>query len=264
MNEQARITFDDCCSELLGRGAKGGQRALDRWTQDTRFAQVVPFVREFTHEHLFSLGADAVMDVISRSTHALGDVQTDEQLPLIENFSAPFALQHLFHWYVEENKSLPVWSEFRDWMVCGPAAPLWYGVLKEFLGEPKDREQSVRWSRAARWRLGKFYLSAMREVDLLLRLRNAGIPVRYHLLADVLFRADLWLNSLVVCLYFPNPNYRSGKDAGRKPPAESFFAGATPSFEIVHFPVERQGFGRVWLAKDDSLRALAQLIRRHI
>jgi hypothetical protein len=104
----------------------------------------------------------------------------------------------------------------------------------------------------------------MREVDLLLRLRNAGIPVRYHLLADVLFRADLWLNSLVVCLYFPNPNYRSGKDAGRKPPAESFFAGATPSFEIVHFPVERQGFGRVWLAKDDSLRALAQLIRRHI
>jgi hypothetical protein len=118
MNEQARITFDDCCSELLGRGAKGGQRALDRWTQDTRFAQVVPFVREFTHEHLFSLGADAVMDVISRSTHALGDVQTDEQLPLIENFSAPFALQHLFHWYVEENKSLPVWSEFRDWMVC--------------------------------------------------------------------------------------------------------------------------------------------------
>lgn len=263
MEKKTPITFDDCCSELLGRGATGGREALDRWSRNPRFREVVPFVKGFVHEHLFTLGPGAVQDVISRSTHALGDVESTEQLSVIENFTAPFALQHLFHWYIEEKRSLPTWTDFRNWMVRGPAAPLWFEVLKSRLGEPRNREEARQWSRATRWRVGKFYLSAMREVDLLLRLRHAGIPVRYHLLGDVLLRADLWINSLIVCLYFPNAAYREGKDEGRKPPAEKFFSGATPPFEVVHFPVERQGFGNVWLAKEDSVKALAQLIRPH-
>jgi len=264
MAQKTRITFDDCCNELLGRGATGGLQALDRWSCNPRLREVVPFVKGFAHEYLFTLGPDTVRDVISRSTHALGNVESTEQLPVIENFTAPFALQHLFHWYVEEKQSLPTWRDFRNWMVLGPAEPLWLGVLKAYLGKPRDIEEARQWSRATRWRLGKFYLSAMREVDLLLRLRHAGIPVRYHLLGDVLLRTDLWINSLIVCLYFPNSAYRDGKDEGRKPPAEKFFAGANPPFEIIHFPVERQGFGRVWLAKDESVEELAQLIQTHL
>ncbi len=87
-----------------------------------------------------------------------------------------------------------------------------------------------------------------------------GLDVRYHIIADVLFRADFWIGNLIVSLYFPNSNYRHGKNEGRKPPAEKFFTGANPPFKVVHFPVERQGFGKVWLASTDSIARLKELI----
>jgi hypothetical protein len=262
--ESMKVSFGDCCRDLLRPGAAEAQNRLEKWTRSPKFAQVVPFVESFTHEYLFALAPDAVRKVVASSSHALGDVESREQMEEIEDFTTPFALQHLFHWYIEKYRILPTWKQFRDWMVEGEAAPLWYEILRRHLGAPSSADERRQWSRAARWRLGKFYLSAMREIDLLARLRATGLPVRYHLLADVLFRTDFWLDGLLVCLYFPNPRYRDGAASGRKPPAESFFSGAKPPFDIVHFPVERQGFGKVWMATDASVEALAGLMRRHM
>ena len=110
--------------------------------------------------------------------------------------------------------------------------------------------------RAIRWRVGKFYYSALREVDLLLAVRELGVDLKYHLLADVLLRADFWSGDMVVCTYFPNTYYRYGR-AGRKPPAATFLGSANPPFNIVDFPVERQGFGKLWVISDKSKRDLA-------
>jgi hypothetical protein len=258
-----QVSFKSCCEDLLRPGALGAHYAIQRWRGNSLYRDVIPFVENFTHRYLFELGNGTVRDIVARSSHALGDVQSTEQLEEVENFHTPFALQHLFHWYVEAHRSLPTWTEFRDWMVLGDAAPHWHQLLKLMIGPNPTDEKRFRWARAARWRLGKFYLSTMREIDLLVQLRAEGLDARYHILADVLFRADFWVGNLIVSLYFPNPNFRQGKEQGRKPPAEKFFEGATPQFQFVHFPVDRQGFGNVWWASDVSIRELKKVIEQN-
>jgi len=255
-----KVTFQECCQDLLRDSAGPPARALQQWQLKPELIEVVPFVTEFVHKYLFQIDPAEVELVMSRSGHALGNVQSTEQLPIIENFWTPFALQHLLHWYIEKHRALPTWEDFAAWMTRGDAAALWHQPLAKKLGHPRDNDERLAWSHAAKWRLGKFYLSAIREIDVLARLRQAGCELKYHLLADVLFRADFWSGNSIICLYFPNNNYRSGSETGRKPPAERFFSNAVPPFNIIHFPVGRQGFGKFWLADRDSIEKLAELI----
>ena len=257
-----RITFADCCNDLSNR-APAASKALTDWQARPGYGQVVSFVQNFAHEFLFTICPGDVQDAMQESSHPLGDIESTEQLRYIENFTTPFAFQHLFHWYLEQNKTIPTWNQFRDWMVTGPASSYWYVPLKRFLETNYPNADRQDWSRAARWRLGKVYLSNMRELDLLARLRDIGIPARYHVLADVLFRVDLWAGDVLVCTYFPNSAYREGTE-GRKPPAEQFFADAVPPFRIVHVPIVRQGFGQFWLATGDSIDQLAASIKPHL
>lgn len=256
------ISFTNCTEALLA--AKGKYRAhtaLVDWRNRPGYDEVVKFVEGFTHRHLFQISSSDVRETILRSGHALGDVRAGEQLRFIEDFTTPFAFQHLFHWYVEEKKSIPTWKEFRDWMVIDAAAPLWYIPLKEYVKKNHSGISSEALSRAARWRLGKVYISNIRELELLGQLRDLGLPINYHLIADVLFRVDFWSENLLICTYFPNEQYRNGERLGRKPPAEQFFEGSFPPYKVIHVPIARQGFGKIWLAASDSVKALADQIR---
>lgn len=255
------ISYRDCCRALLDRAGESAHRALTEWQHRPNHGHVVDFVEKFKHEYIYSLRIDDVQNVIARSTHALGDVEAEEQLRCIEDFNTPFAFQHLFHWYVEYNKLLPTWKQFRDWIVTGPAAPHWYLLIKRHLEKHYPDGDRTAWSRAARWRLGKLYYSNMRELDLLARLLDAGIPIRYHLLADVLFRVDFWAEDVLICTYFPNSSYRDGSTKGRKPPAERYFGDAKHPFKLVHVPIERQGFGNAWLATEESVSNLIDIIK---
>lgn len=256
-------SFNDCHRELVMNATAYGRAQYERWRQRPGYSKVVEFVSTFTHRHLYKLSLSDVQNAIKASQHALGNVRSEEQLKIVENFSTPFAFQHLFHWYIESERKIPTWKEFRDWMVAGPAAVHWYLPLKRYLeanGKSYTRDQ---WSRAAKWRLGKVYMSNIRELHLLTSLSNAGLPVQYHLLADVLLRVDFWCETVLVCVYFPNSLYRAGA-AGRKPPASDFFDAEAGRYDIVHFGIERQGFGNIWLATNDSCSGLAAQIRNKI
>ncbi len=151
---------------------------------------------------------------------------------------------------------------FRGWL-NGPVAAFFVAPLLEYVGwDLADKQRKEALKRAFRWRLGKFYYSAMRELDLIVRLQSEfDLPIRYHLLADVLLRTDFWLDDNVICIYFSNPRYREGQ-LGRKPPAERFLGMATPRFKIHHVEVERQGFGKFWTTSDSSLEQLAKILTR--
>lgn len=233
-----------------------------RWRRKPGFGEVVEFVESFEHRYLFEITLNEIEAVKQRSEHALDDVRKEEQLPEVEDFTCPFAFQHLFHRYVEEERALPAWQEFAAWM-NGPAARFYAKPLLDRTGwHTADSKRRRQLKRAYRWRLGKAYYSAFREVELLTRLRDEhGLPVRYHLLADVLLRVDFWLDDALVCAYFPNPKYRSG-DGGRKPPAARFFTAAEPPFEILDVEVSRQGYGNFWAVDGKSVRQAAQALGR--
>ena len=248
------VSFADCRRELLDRAGPAGRAAYDHWRR-TRGEEVVGFVEGFTHEHLFRVTAEEVRATLHASEHALGDVRSREQLAVVEDFTCPYALEHVFHRFVEERRRLPTWQCFRRW-VREEVPEMWFGPLRAALAGWSGGQSREQLGRAARWRLGKFYYSAMREVELLARLRATGLPLRYHLLADCLLRVDFWSGDTLVCTYFPNPRYRDG-DTGRKPQASRFFPPGGP-FRVLHAGIERQGFGEVWLASGRAARALAR------
>lgn len=257
-----KVDFEDCCKELVQRSGGPGQIALERWRSRPGYGEVVRFVESFTHEALFTISHQDVLAVLGRTEHALGNVRATEQIAAIENFTCPFALHHLFHRLVERTGELPTWQRFDSWM-NKQARSRWLDEIEPTAAELRLKYGTTRVTNAIRWRLGKFYYSALREIDLLASLRDRGVELRYHLLADVLLRADFWIGDVVVCTYFPNARYRDSQ-AGRKPPAAAFLGCATPPFTIIDFPIERQGFGKVWLATHASKDALAATLRKSI
>jgi hypothetical protein len=253
------VTFENCRNELLAHTSLRGRAAFNEWEQRPGYGEVVDFVQNFSHSHLYAITSDEIAGVVRESDHALGDVQSHEALDIVENFTTPFAFQHLFHWYLEGHCKVPTWLEFRNWMVEEEAAPHWYWRLKAFLetnGQAYTRQQ---WSRAAKWRLGKVYMSNMRELDLMVRTREAGLPLRYHLLADVLLRVDFWYRNVLLCIYFSNSRYRS-KTSGRKVRAAEFFPPQGGHFTILDVEIARQGFGNIWLAHPAEIEKLVATV----
>lgn len=257
-HNQEMAAFTQCYSELVERGGHRALSAVATWEQRPGFSEVVSFVKGFDHNALYSLTTDHVRQVIGTTDHALGDVRKEEQIASVENFTCPFALHHLFHRLIERTGELPTWQRFWRWMER-QARDKWLDIA---LQEGTAHGIAMRpLERAIQWRVGKFYYSALREVDLLLSVREMGHDLKYHLLADVLLRADFWCEDTIVCTFFPNSVYREGQ-RGRKPPASVFLGAAEPPFRILDFPVERQGYGRLWLVSDKSKRSLSEALRR--
>ena len=265
------ISFQDCKSALLDKSGSAGNAAYEKWRARPDGKEVVQFVEGFTHAHLLTLTTASIRTVMSASSHALGDVEAEEQLSFIEDFTCPFALQHIFHGYIEQKRNVPTWEEF-DQYIRDEAAPLWMNPLRVFLKNcPTVKEfvksyesKAVGWeqvNRAVQWRLGKFYYSAMRELDIFVRLREGGAAVSYHVFADVLLRVDFWLGANLVCVYFGNEKYQDGKQ-GRKKPTASFFNDPHHQFNIHHIDIEKQGFGRFWIASEDSVAKLVETLTK--
>ena len=204
------VTFADCRRELVLAGGTGAKSAYEEWRTRPGYGAVVDFVENFTHEELFRITPDDVRRVCQETEHALGNVPKEHQIQKIQDFTCPFALQHLFHRSIERLGDLPTWQRFWRWM-NHQARPRWLDAI-----EPLRRElraegfSAARIDDAIRWRVGIFYYSALREVDMLVSLHGRGVKVTYHLLADVLLRVDWWIGQTLVCVYVPNPAYRAG------------------------------------------------------
>lgn len=275
-SEPYSVSFDDCSEELLAGANAHCLAAYRGWRSRPGYEDVVKFVEGFTHSYLFTIEPRDILDIVKRSSHPLGEVESKEQIQYIENFTTPFALQHLFHRFIEEQRRIPIWSEYVRWMINPPISALWYQPLRNLRNQYFKTDNERAWSRAVRWRLGKFYMSAIREIDIIAKLRVKGFEIKYHLFADVLLRVDFWTGRALVCTYFPNPKYRDGK-IGRKPKAEEFFDKSSEidklsevdksteidkssKFNIIHIPIGRQGFGRFWLADPESIDELCRLL----
>lgn len=253
------VDYQCCYAELVQRGGSSTEAVLSAWRQKPGYGEVVSFVENFDHRALFQLSSEDVLGALRATEHALGNVEAAEQLPEIENFTCPFALQHLFHRLIERTGELPTWQRFWKWL-NRQARGKWIDQIEPLARHLRGIHGSSRVDKAIRWRLGKFYYSAVREVDLLVSLREAGVGIKYHILADVLLRCDFWYEDTVVCTYFPNGRYRHGEE-GRKAPAVDFLGAANPPFHILHFEVKRQGFGRAWLVSTQSKEALLRALR---
>jgi hypothetical protein len=253
-----KVSFDDCYAELVEAAGAASRVTFENWEKRLGYAQVVQFVRTFSHERVFDLSPADVREVVLSTQHALGEVKKEQQIREVEDFTCPFALQHIFHNFVEKSGEVPTWQRFWRWMQV-QARPYWLDPIQPLVDRLRTRYPGDRIDAAIQWRLGKFYYSALREVDLLVSMHARSVPLKYHVLADVLLRVDYWIDHTLICTYFPNSRYREAA-TGRKPPAAVFFADTGGLFSVVDFEVERQGFGKTWLISDRAKDRLAKLL----
>lgn len=216
-------------ADIVGPGGALAARTLADWmdrprTKGIGYEAVQEFVLGVNHSVLHSMTVSSVEaatrwgkeDIEGR--HALGDVRKHEQIKEVEDFQTPWTFNYIGHLLLQRNGRLPTWSEF-DAFLRGEGLALYYGPFRETFGIDRMHGRPLelrRWERALRWRVGKGYYSFLREADLLTRLRQEfGLPIRYHVLADALFRVDMWCGKVLVAVNIRNEVYK-GDGAGRK------------------------------------------------
>lgn len=245
-------------------------RLFAGWKKDPRRRHVVPVLMNHRARTVYRLTMAAVRSVCRNTEHALGNVKRadGEAVAAIVDWHPDFAFTHMFHICMERNGQLPRYEEFRNFTK--------YDDLGRFmLHQPslaKVREVAASsvpgWlARAAmRWRVGNAYYSFLREIYTIVGLRELGVDIRVHPLADALFRADGWTDSTVLSLRVGNRKFKQGADEGRKIPAERWLADLQPpvNFEAIELRPATE-FGRVHLPSEAQLReTAARLLARQV
>ncbi|MBF6063869.1 hypothetical protein IU500_31165 [Nocardia terpenica] len=236
------------------------QKQLDWWMHREGCEDVAEKVLSHVTETPYSIASGEIPNL--RTQHALGNVRKEEaeKIELIRDWFPDFAFTHVFHLMLEEEKRLYKWEEFYDWCQGENVRRWLWEPAQEMVRQAQVQGFTYRHaSDAMRWRVGNFYYSFLRELYVLAMLREHGLPMKFHPLADALFRADAWCENVLLELFIGNRTFKSGND-GRKRKTEDYFADQ-PKFEVVRFEMRLQRkFGTVHVPSSEQIDRCAKLI----
>jgi len=233
------------------------ERVYHKWTG--RRPHVTERVMAHNSRAVYNVASAAVKRLASE--HPLGNIKAEDgfRVSPIKNWNPDFAFVHLFHFALEQIGRVYSFGEFRSWaaepdnrwMVYKEADALVCAVQERLGAGGREARDAMA------WRIGLAYYSFLRELYTVARLREAGLDMRVHPLADALFRADAWHGHVVFELYVSNGEFR-----GRKQGAEGILAEGRPELRFVPLEMEKQhAFGRVHLPDEAQLQACAEQIR---
>ncbi|HEX6341441.1 hypothetical protein, partial [Umezawaea sp.] len=117
----------------------------------------------------------------------------------IDGWRPEFALSHVFHHAVEELGRLPGWAEFRRFCQGDDrAVVMLWGPAAELVGRVVDRGVEGSVARAAmRRRIGREFAEFVRSLHVAAALRERGLEVLTHPLAEAVFGVDAWAGRVV-------------------------------------------------------------------
>ncbi|MGW5740257.1 hypothetical protein [Amycolatopsis sp. NPDC003861] len=239
------------------------------WINDRSRSRVVELVMKHETRYLYQLTLADVKKVCDATEHALGLVKRKEAESVVEtrNWFPEFAFTHIMHHYLETRRSLPTWQNFYHFLFYSDEGNSLIGIATRWhKAERLAGGVSEKLARdALRWRFGNAYYSFLREVHMLVYLRENGFDVRSHPLADALFRIDGWMGDAVISIWVANENFRREKGfdpQGRKDRVKDLLAGSVPSFRFVDIELDKaEKWGCVHLSSDSALeKAKAKLV----
>ncbi|XVV05071.1 hypothetical protein ACQPW3_06615 [Actinosynnema sp. CA-248983] len=117
-------------------------------------------------------------------------------IPQIRGWRPEFPFTHVAHHVVERLGRLPAWDEFREFCETDGAtrAMLWTPAT-EAIASTADR---ARARDAMRHKVVTEFAAFLRYLSVVAHLRRAGLDVRVHPLADLVFEVDAWVERLVL------------------------------------------------------------------
>jgi hypothetical protein len=227
-----RTSFADAYSAFVENGGERAAGIYREWEMraDLRAAGVIDFVKGFTHERLYRIDRDELNRVVAQTKHPLRDIwprkrkRDQEAVDLVADADVPWSFMQVFHMYLEAH-GLPTWQAFRSFLAGDGIEYIWgpYKRQLNFDADPEDVEHRSLVSDGTAWRLGNMYYSALREIDILVSLREKGIMANYHVLPDALFAADFWCGNRIASVYIQNPDFKSVDGSGRKGRPQEIF-----------------------------------------
>jgi hypothetical protein len=252
--------------EVIGTFAvtSAARTLLRRWQADSA-PEVPRVVLRHTARVLYQLQPSWIEKTCQATEHPLGDISKEVATSVrpVVDWRPDFAFTHVMHLAMERLGSVPTFGDFSRYCAEDP-------VGRAALGDPARRAaQDARRqgypaapvAQAVRWRIGLAYYSFVREMYTIAVLRDAGLDVRAHPLADALFRVDAWTDRTVLSLYVRNSAFRDGA-RGRKPRTVAILAGSQPPFRHEELRLEtRHVFGCVHLPEAAQVAALARRLR---
>lgn len=255
----------------MDRGGPDALAAYNEWLNDPSKADVVEFVTKLTHSYLFDIEPEEFDEVRQRMAaspreHALDGAEKKDETEESEGLENSWAYVQLFYRYVENKRRVPTWLEWRSWLGSEVPALLVDPLRKKFRWDALPPPEKVALRRSLRWRVGNAYYGMMRELNVLIRLRKMGVPVKYHVLADALFAVDCWSGDNVVSVFVGNPKMKDGQRQGRKRTPADRLRNATPPFRFHNMilPIKRgegNRYGILYLADDASVLRVAEALQ---
>lgn len=255
------VTSDEVLTRF-GR-SPSGRRAFESWKSDPRRAQVAPQVLAHQNTVLANSTSAAIRQVALTTEHALGDTRRadGESLRRIVDWHPNFAMTHVLSFISESLNRVPTYQEFREAARTPEFRSMLWEPAQRVIAAESEHGPNVRLARAGmRWRIGNSYYSFLREAYVMACLRERGVEVRSHPLADALFHVDFWVGDVNVDLYIGNQKFRQGR-SGRKQAAAELLSDAEPRFKSVAIEMPTANrFGVVHLPDDASVTSAAQEI----
>ena len=162
----------------------------------------------------------------------------------IDDWRPEFALPHVFHHAVERLGRLPGWAEFRQFSRAdGQAAEMLWAPASALVDRVVTRGVEGSVARAAmRRRIGRDYAEFVRALHVAAALRERGLAVLTHPLAETVFGVDAWAGRVVFVL----------RDGPHR--AEEMLFQAMPPFFFEPVPGLERGL--------PSVRGLDTVVRR--
>lgn len=240
-----------CMMSSLISPPTSARRELEDWKRRTGKQPVVDFAQSLTSKYLYEITSERIEEAAAKTTHALawnGGVglrrDVAESVESIVGWHPNFPIVHTLYYAIEQFRRPPLWLELVEfWRSDRQAKPMLGVEARDAVDQAVGAGASAEAAEEAMWwRLGNAYYSCLREIYILALLREQGIPAQYHVVADALFRADLWVDDTIVSIYVTNAKFRDGA-GGRKRSARSIL-GDFPGFRFVDIPRIRAGRAR--------------------
>lgn len=243
--------------------SRAASRRLDWWRNDEcRRHKVVPDVMAHTTKLVDKLRPADVLAVCQRiaadpAEHALGDIKRSvvDHVPSIRDWFPSFAYTHVLHIVMEAKGEL---LTFNEWTHDVEFQTRMWPEIRHMVATTaaKDGVDEQLVKDAVRWRVGNAYYAFLKEQYVVALMREAGLPVKQHPLADALFRVDCWVGETNIDLYVTNPRFRSDRQgSGRKIRSGELLSDAIPPFQNQVLECEIQHtYGDVHLPGEESVK----------
>lgn len=265
------VDFEQFRKDIIIPGGDKAEKSYRTWLArgngNTDYDDIQALVHGFRHDFLYAITVEELervtldRDPTVRTGHALSDIDPKREcIRAVDDFNTPWAMQYLLHGFLERHRRIPRWEDFERFFK-GAAKLRYYEPFKARFGYDRlSADEIHRFERALQWRIGNAYYSCLREIDLITRLRREyDLPVRYHMLADVQFKIDIWCENVLIAVYIKNERYRDGED-GRKVRLSDMLD--VSNFQMLEIELEApRRFGRPALVTPQGIEKTAEAIR---